>query len=369
MIILAAGLSQRMGVFKPLLPVGAIPAVLRCVSIAKSAGVGDIIIVTGNNSRELEDVFSRDNDPQIHLVHNDGFRDGMFSSVHAGARELPRDIDGFFLLPSDCCAVSSDTLLTLTGEFDKTGKTSVTRPKLNGQRGHPPLIPALYLDDLLSHNGEDGLKGFLRPLPTLEIEINDPGFLLDMDSPEDYTNLLTHLGFPEYPDRAQSLALLAELNTPPDIIAHGEDVAKTAIKIASAMGNLDVALLESACLLHDIKRMEPLHEIAGMKLLLQKGYPKAAILVRDHMDLPNEPIIEITERELLYLADKLCRRGKLVRLEDTLQKILLQIPADDTEAVERVKRRIGKAQEILDILGSRYGIGYKDILEREEEIK
>jgi len=361
MIILAAGLSERMGVFKPLLPVGDIPAVLRCISTAKSAGVSDIIIVTGHNRQELEDVFSRKNDPQVRLVHNERFRDGMFSSVHSGAQELPQDIDGFFLLPSDCCAVAPDTLLTLIGEFVKTGKTSVTRPKLNGQRGHPPLIPAMYLDGLLSYSGEDGLKGFLRPLPTLEVEINDPGFLLDMDSPEDYANLLTHLGFPGYPYRTQSLALLTELNTPPDIIAHGEDVAKTAIKIARAMGNLNVALLESACLLHDIKRMDPAHEIAGMKLLLQKGYPKTAILVRDHMDLPDGPITEITERELLYLADKLCRRGKLVRLEDTLQKILSQIPEDDTEAIARVRRRIGKAREILSLLESNSGIGYGQI--------
>ncbi|MCL2402278.1 MAG: NTP transferase domain-containing protein, partial [Oscillospiraceae bacterium] len=307
--------------------------------------------------------FTRNNDPHVRLVHNERFKDGMFSSVHAGAQALPRDIDGFFLLPSDCCAVSPDTLLTLIGEFEKTGKSSVTRPKLNRQRGHPPLIPATFLDGLLSHNGVDGLKGFLRPLPTLEVEINDPGFLLDMDSPEDYADLLTHLGSPGYPDRAQSLALLAELNTPPDIVSHGEDVAEVAIKIAKAMGNLDVVLLESACLLHDICRMEPAHEIAGMKLLLQKGYPKAAVLIRDHMDLPDEPITKITERELLYLADKLCRRGKLVRLEDTLQKILSQIPTDDIEAIHRVKRRIGKAQEILDALETQHGIGYKDIFE------
>ncbi len=51
-VILAAGLSSRMGAFKPLLDVGGMPAAERIIKEAGSAGIGHMIMVTGYR-REL----------------------------------------------------------------------------------------------------------------------------------------------------------------------------------------------------------------------------------------------------------------------------------------------------------------------------
>jgi len=366
-IILAAGLSRRMGVFKPLLPVEKQPAVARCVHTAQTAGIRDIIVVTGHLHEEIEGAL-RANLTGIRIVHNSRYPEGMFSSVHSGVSALPEGLDGFFLLPADCCAISPDTLRTLTDKFAKTGAREVVCPKFEGRRGHPPLIPARHIGSLLSYNGENGMKGFLSPLPTIEMDMDGPDTLLDMDTPADYAALLMRLGLPTYPDPVQCAELLAKYDTPPDIVEHGKHVAALALKIARLImqsttaetrdARFDMSLLESACLLHDIRQMEPNHAKAGMELLLREGYPKAAILVGRHMDLPS-PAADIGEPELLYVADKLCRNGKYVKLEDTIRELGSRFP-QNPEALAGAKRRMGTAQAIFDTLGARYGIGYKD---------
>ena len=357
-----------MCVFKPLLPVGEQPSVARCVQTAQSADIRDIVVVTGHLREELE-VVLRAKLPVVRIVHNSRFPDGMFSSVHSGVSALPDGFDGFFILPADCCAVSPDTLRTLIDEFAKAGAAAVVCPKFEGRRGHPPLIPARFIGSLLSYNGENGLKGFLSSLPTVEIETNGPETLLDMDTPEDYAALLIHLGLPTYPDPVQCAELLVKYNTPPDIIEHGRHVAALALKMARLItrftnsrqrdARFDMSLMESACLLHDIRQMEPNHAREGMELLLREGYPKTAILVGRHMDLPS-PSADIGEPELLYLADKLCRYGKYMKIEDTIHELGSRF-SQNPEALAGGKRRMRTAQVILDTLGARYGIGYEDL--------
>ncbi|MDR0490149.1 MAG: NTP transferase domain-containing protein, partial [Oscillospiraceae bacterium] len=278
MVILAAGLSRRMGVFKPLLPVGDLPAILRCVRTAEEAGVRAAVVVTGHKNEELESVV-RAGAKSAQLVHNSMYRDEMFSSVRVGVSALPSDTDGFFLLPADCCAFAHGTMISLIRRFADDGGKSVVRPINHGRRGHPPLIPVRFIDPLLSFSGQNGLKGFLSPLPTVEVETNDAGTLLDMDTPDDYAALLEHLGLPCYPNRAQCAELMEKYHVPPNIVKHGEQVASVAIDFAHQMqargALLDIALLESACLLHDIRkgaREDRGHAREGMDVLLREGY-------------------------------------------------------------------------------------------------
>ena len=361
-IILAAGLSERMGVFKPLLPVGKKPAVLRCVHTAKEAGIYDILIVTGHMHAEIENILHA-NAPDVRLIHNSGYREGMFSSTCEGVSALKGGLDGFFLMPADCCAVAPHTLSILMEQFTENNGIPVTRPKYAGRRGHPPLIPAKYISTLLTYKGENGLKGFLSPRPTLEVEMDSPDALLDMDTPEDYSDLLSYLGLPVYPDSVQCDDMLINYCVPADIIEHGEHVAALALKIAGIIEthgvSLDTNLLKAACLLHDICRMKPDHARAGFELLLREGYPKAAILIESHMDMSGFAG-DIREAELLFLADKICRRGKFTTLEDTILEFESRYEKDPA-ALEAAKTRVKTAQAILDTLKTRYDIGYDEL--------
>ena len=357
-IILAAGLSKRMGAFKPLLPVGGEPAILRCINTASEAGVRDIVVVTGRDPGAIESTVGNTN-MNVRLVHNNMFRKGMLSSVQAGVSAIRGDSRAFFILPSDCCASTCETFIMLLQNFDEDRGASVIRPSFNGKRGHPPLIPARYAKSLNEYDGNDGLKGFLRPLPTLEVEMTDQGALLDMDTPEDYAQMLEYLGLPVYPDKERCAELMKEYCVPEDIVSHGEQVAELALSIARQLEDcgifLNTGLLESACLLHDIMRAKTHHAREGMELLLQAGYPGAAILVGSHMDLSDGVCGDIGEKELLFLADKLCRKGRIVDLEDTEQGIS-RMYAPDSEAYVNAMSRMAAAREIREILRDKYKV-------------
>ena len=358
-----------MGVFKPLLPVGPQPVILRDIETAEAAGVNNIIVVTGYLSGELEKVLSGKTQG-IRIIRNSRYREEMFLSVKAGISALPVRTDGFFLLPADCGAVSKDTIKTLIGAFAKSGAAVVTHPLFMGNRGHPPLIPARCIERILAPGNEKGMGEILAALPAMEIETNDPGILMDMNTPEDYAILLTRLGFPDSIAPGRCMELLEKYDTPQDIVDHGKQVAALALKIAglitrytttgSHAAAFDMPLLESACLLHDIRRMEPDHARAGMELLLREGYPRPAVLVGDHTDLPG-PVPDIGERELLYLADKLCRSGRYVKIDDTIRE-LEQKYSKKTRALTGAKKRMQTAMAVLETLSSRYGIKYEDFL-------
>jgi hypothetical protein len=69
------------------------------------------------------------------------------------------------------------------------------------------------------------------------------------------------------------------------------------------------------------------------------------MLVGNHMDLPGGVPQDIGETELLYLADKLCRHGQIVALEDTMREMSSKFPPG-SEAHARAVTRISNAQEI-----------------------
>lgn len=181
-----------MGEFKPLLPVGGSPAVLRAVRAAEEAGIRDITVVTGHFREKIESFLS-EAAPNAQLIYNERYMEGMFSSVCAGASAVRAGTDGFFLLPADCCAVSSETLAALVRAFEKAGMEAVAHPAHKGRRGHPPLIPARFAGSIIAYKGGGGLRGCLEALPYIETETGDPGILLDMDTPDDYASLLEYI--------------------------------------------------------------------------------------------------------------------------------------------------------------------------------
>src|SRR4051794_12054286 len=52
-VLLAAGLSRRMGTFKPVLPFGGVSVAEACVASLRAAGVGEIVVVVGHRGAEV----------------------------------------------------------------------------------------------------------------------------------------------------------------------------------------------------------------------------------------------------------------------------------------------------------------------------
>ncbi len=183
-IILAAGYSSRMSGFKPLLPFGDSTVIETAISIFRNAGIADINVVAGHRADELRPLLER---AQVRCIVNPEYSSGMYSSVLAGIKALRPGIRGFFLLPVDIPLVSSRTIQLLAEAYEKLGPR-IIYPVYNKERGHPPLIPSALCAEMISWQGEGGLKSMLERYEAyaVEVEVQDEGILLDIDTPQDY---------------------------------------------------------------------------------------------------------------------------------------------------------------------------------------
>ena len=183
-VVLAAGYSRRMGAFKPLLPFGATTVIERVIATIHEAGVETIRVVVGWQAEQLIPVLARCGIP---WVRNEGFEDGMFSSVQAGVRSLPSGLRAFFILPGDMPLVQPATLTRLIAAWDAQPGGALY-PCYQGRRGHPPLIATDYTPEILLATPSAVLREFLarHAQDAREIECGDPGILIDLDTPDDY---------------------------------------------------------------------------------------------------------------------------------------------------------------------------------------
>lgn len=185
-VIPAAGLSSRMGMFKPLLPYGGRTVI--------EASVGSVIpyistasVVVGHRGKELADLLRRSFSDRLNVVTNPDYASSdMLRSVQLGLRALGA-CDAFFLLPADMPLISGAVYAALTSAYD--GAADVIYPVIEGRRGHPPLISARLIPVILSYRGDGGLRAILSERVAKDVALTDKGILTDLDTPQDYQKI------------------------------------------------------------------------------------------------------------------------------------------------------------------------------------
>lgn len=314
-IILAAGYSSRMGEFKPLLELSGLAAIDRVIRLYQTVGVTDIHVVTGFRSTTIEAAVQR---RAVHLVHNPDHDTGMFSSVLAGVSALPAAAPAFFVHPVDIPLVRSHTLRVLL-ETGRTHFPAIAYPTFDDHRGHPPLIRGDLRQIVLSHDGEGGLRALLERFndQAVDIPVADNGVLLDMDTPDDYARLSGRSEASAILNDEECRMLMEKVfRLPAAIIDHCRQVACVAAGLAQAVNaagaSLDIPLIRSAALVHDVARLEKNHAAAGARLLEQMGFAGLAEIVAVHMQIHVDENSAVDENQVVHLADKLVSGSDLV---------------------------------------------------------
>lgn len=184
-VVVAAGMSSRMGDFKPMLSIGEISVAQRVVATLRQAGAERVVVVTGYNADELERHLSKSG---AVFVRNEEYRTTeMFDSALIGLKYIRGKCDRILFTPVDVPLFTAATVREL---LDSGAELAC--PVCGGQRGHPILMSPNVVDRLLRDSGEDGLKGALGRcgVPMTLVDVPDPGILHDADTPEDYRQLL-----------------------------------------------------------------------------------------------------------------------------------------------------------------------------------
>ena len=186
-VIVAAGMSSRMGDFKPMLNIGSISIAQRIVATFHQAGVSKIVVVTGYLAQLLEKHLS--NSGLIFLRNENYAETQMFDSAKIGLSYLKDKCDKVLFTPVD---IPLFTALTVADLIDSGAELAC--PVCDGKTGHPLLISSSVIEKILGDSGEGGLQGAISRCGTemVQVPVEDQGILHDADTPADYESLLKY---------------------------------------------------------------------------------------------------------------------------------------------------------------------------------
>ncbi len=361
-IILSAGLSSRIGDFKPLLPLGGVRLLERVISLYRSAGVSDIRVVAGFRAKEVAALAESCG---ARTVINPDFAQGMFSSVIAGISDLSQNCAGFFVHPVDIPLVRRRTLIDLQAAF-LPGKASVCYPAFLDARGHPPLISAIHVKALGTGMWQGGLREFLSgyEAESVNVPVADAFILKDIDTPEHYARALVCMDHYDIPSEDECRALMNRQAVPENVIRHCRAVADLAGRMATALNaagcGLDIERVVSAARVHDLARGLPGHAAEGARILRETGFPGIADIVEAHMDFTVIKGAPVMEAEVVYLADKWIREDRKIGMEARFAAKLKKY-GTDPEALQAILKRRDNALEARKRIEARMGCSMDDL--------
>ena len=185
-----------MGRPKQLLPLAGTTLIDVTVQRALASRLERIVVVTGAESRAVEDaIAARD----VEIVHNPDHFSGNLSSLRAGVTAA--NAEAVVLILGDMPGTSPDAINALLETWDRKLPWAAVSSYDDGE-GHPFLLSRAALDHSLRLEGPKPLWRMLRLAPNgevvhVEIVGNRPP---DIDTPDDYEELLASWSRPGTPE-------------------------------------------------------------------------------------------------------------------------------------------------------------------------
>ena len=186
-IILAAGRSAHMEELKPMLRMGQTTMIQREIDTIRQAGISPIVVVTGYQADVLERHISHRG---AVCIRNKRYETSqMYGSICMGLRHIQKKADRVLLFPADVPMITADTI-----EKMAQAPGSMAVPVCQGKKGHPVMLSKEVFGHILTYRGGKGLRGAMDAWGegVREIEVEDPGVLLDTNTKMDYESLLAY---------------------------------------------------------------------------------------------------------------------------------------------------------------------------------
>ncbi len=175
-----------MGELKQVMDIGGKPMVRQVVEPLLAAGL-ELIVIIGHDRDRVKQVLK---DIPCGYVVNEHPEDGMFSSVRLGCLVVPPG-ESCLMTPCDCPGIRPGIIQHIKDTLEQK-QTNVIIPAFQGRRGHPVGLPAFLVDHIRTLPPDTpGLNSLWRNRPemVLNLEVDDPAVLRDLDRPEDINML------------------------------------------------------------------------------------------------------------------------------------------------------------------------------------
>ncbi|MBI5029370.1 MAG: nucleotidyltransferase family protein [Chloroflexi bacterium] len=183
-IVLGAGLSQRMGTLKQLLPFGNHTVIEQVVSVLSTCTIDEIVVVLGHRHAEIAQVLSK---WHVQVSLNPRYIDGMLASLQHGWRNVHPATNAVMHVLGDQPQLEPSVVEQLVTAY-RAKNDGIFIPTFGGRRGHPILLDAQIRKEILALDQgatmRDVMRAHIDDIHTLSV--NTDSILRDMDTWDDY---------------------------------------------------------------------------------------------------------------------------------------------------------------------------------------
>jgi len=186
-VVLAAGLSRRMGFPKALLPLGEGTFLTCILDKVQQLDLVEPIVVLGAHAAHIQPALAQ---RPVRVLLNQNFSLGQISSIRLAIENLSLECLGCLIWPVDHPSVSGNLVAELVRLF-RNSEAPLVLPFYEGRRGHPAIVGRSLFQEVLEAPAEGGMKAVIQRhedsialLPTPESST-----VLDIDTPGDYLSL------------------------------------------------------------------------------------------------------------------------------------------------------------------------------------
>ncbi len=185
-VILAAGMSTRMGQHKILMPWSDGHSIIEhIIHQLFKARIDPITVVTGHKAKEVKALLKP---LDVNIVYNRGYRTGeMLSSVKAGLRAMPDHTAAALIVLGDQPRIQAKVLYQLLNAY-ALGHGDLIIPSYDKRRGHPLLLGRRYWPEMLSLPRDGAPRDLINTHADAihYVTANNDSVLRDVDTPRDY---------------------------------------------------------------------------------------------------------------------------------------------------------------------------------------
>lgn len=234
-IVLAAGMSRRMGSPKQLLRLGGRTLLQRVLENVRGSRVDEIVLVLGAAAEEIRKQVATGG---VSVILNPDFQQGMGTSLRTGLAAVGPQAQAVLVVLADQPFVLPSTLDQLIA-VHHSEKPQIVIPMYRGFRGNPVLLERSVFPELMHLAGDVGCRAIFGSHTSgiLKVAVDDPGILLDIDSAEDWKNLSAADDPAEHFRKMPDMTVRQDwIEDNPELIVVGRDaVAQALAKLARVM--------------------------------------------------------------------------------------------------------------------------------------
>ena len=197
-IILAAGMSTRLGRSKQLLPLKGKPLLEWVIEACLDSLLERIVLVLGHDAGQVIKMLEpKLTGTRIQIAFNPRYREGMSRSLKTGLAALGPQTPSVMFLLGDQPMVDAEIIDRLLKEFWASEK-NICAPVCEGVRGNPVILSRRFYDLLWQTESDIGARHILQnhPEQVLGIEVDRRLYFFDIDTEDDLRTLQAALDGP-----------------------------------------------------------------------------------------------------------------------------------------------------------------------------